>query len=311
MLFFYSCDKQDTSKEEPEPESAEIFIPEYEICEDMMTVDFLNSQNVEVGSVFISNNEDKLNVTFQTYGSWKLGEIHLYAGRLEDVPLNTDGSPRLGNFPYGLYFSSYLNLHTFEIDIDLFEEDFVVAAHSEVFRLDDIGNVIQSENAWTSGIKFEESSPATYVEYSKRECENCYTSDSTALYVGQTIPVGYVLFTNDDEFLYVTYHTTDGWYLGSTKLYVGELSNLPVNGGGNPVLGQFPYQQDHDLSVSDFTYTIPLTGLPSCYILATYADVYKNDGGIVLSEGAWGFGTEFPDASQWGWYYDYCTQVCQ
>lgn len=310
IVFVNSCDKQNTPVEE-QVIIPEVFVPEYEICNDLLSFDFLNSQNLRIGSVYVSNNEDNLNVTYQTYDGWKLGEIHLYAGRLEDFPMNVDGTANLGKFPYYLYFNSYLKLYTFEIDIDEFEDDFIVAAHAEVFLLDDAGTVIQSDMAWMIGKPFNTVSRAAYLEYSKRECPSCYVSYTTVLYAGQTIPVGQVNITNDEEFLYVSYHTTDDWFLGSTKLFVGELSNLPVNGAGNPVLGQFPYQQGHDLSVSDYTYTIPLAGLPSCYILAAYADVYKNDGGIVLSEGAWGFGTEFPEASQWGWYYDYCTQVCE
>jgi hypothetical protein len=76
-------------------------------------------------------------------------------------------------------------------------------------------------------------------------------------------------------------------------------------------LGQFPYQQGHEISTNEYTFQIPLNQLTDCFIIAAYADVYKDDNGVILSEGAWGFGTEFPDASSWGWYSDYCIKACE
>jgi hypothetical protein len=210
--------------------------------------------------------------------------------------------------------SPYTTSNTYEFNLSDFEDCFIVAAHAEVHKLDGNGNVIQSETAWSDGTEFNgQGSWASYADYCKQECPACeYTTAVTALYGGQTIDVGQMLITNDAANLYVPYTTSGGWFLDETHLYAGPLSGMPKNKSNVPIPGQFPYSQDHGKGVTSFTYTIPLSGLQSCYVIASHAVVYKPVGGQTLqTETAWGFGTKFPNTNRWGWYYEYCTQVCE
>ncbi|ANQ51119.2 hypothetical protein MY04_3775 [Flammeovirga sp. MY04] len=135
--------------------------------------------------------------------------------------------------------------------------------------------------------------------------EECvYTTESFDIFAGQTILVGELLVTNDEENLYVTYSSTSDDMFAETHLYVGALEDLPTNRKGTPVPGKFPYKTNHDPAVTSFTYTIPLADLPDCYIIAAHA-------AMTSDETAWSFGDEFEGTTRWGWTSNYCTQVCE
>ena len=130
----------------------------------------------------------------------------------------------------------------------------------------------------------------------------------------------------------MTYATEGNWFLKETHLYVGcpmpeETNNgIPSNGGGNPVIGHFPFTADHDPMVQTYTYKIdldnfkdcldPETGDPECLIMATHAKVALiGDGGEELqdetafqecSEGTFDF-----EGNRWGCYSEFCPEPCE
>lgn len=82
------------------------------------------------------------------------------------------------------------------------------------------------------------------------------------LLAGQTINAGTLIVSNDATNLYVTYNAIDGATFNTLHLWVGKsLASLPLNQGGNPVIGQFPYQYNTN-GASTYTFTIPLADIP-------------------------------------------------
>ena len=148
----------------------------------------------------------------------------------------------------------------------------------------------------------------------KEQIENisCGEIFTTTLLAGQHINVGTLTISNDKENLYVTYTVSGNWWLSETHLYVGSKDNLPLNGGGNPKIGHFPYHGDHEL-VKTYPFTIPLDQLDECFVISAHAVVIKKENGeVTASETAFGEGKEenvFP-GNRWGWYIDYCQEVC-
>ena len=107
---------------------------------------------------------------------------------------------------------------------------------------------------------------------------------AATLYAGKNIPVGEVQVSNDADNLYVEYHVTvDGWAMTETHLAVASsVAGIP-QAKGNPIPGQFAYSKDHMPAVTDYTYTIPLTQVPSgspLYIAAHAAMVHTTEGCI-------------------------------
>ena len=101
------------------------------------------------------------------------------------------------------------------------------------------------------------------------------------LIAGQDIYAGQVLYSNDEDNLYVQYVTTGEWYLSELHLFVGDLDELPVGKKGNPKIGHFPYSAEY-LAETIYTFTIPLNELISnengCYTIAAHAVVYTETG---------------------------------
>lgn len=95
--------------------------------------------------------------------------------------------------------------------------------------------------------------------------QNCDVSSSTNLYAGQNILVGEVTVDVVDDNYIITYNMyNSGYCLTETHLSVVDDANndgnpdFPLNGGGNPKIGQFEYSGSHDC-VSSVEYTVPVS----------------------------------------------------
>ena len=158
--------------------------------------------------------------------------------------------------------------------------------------------------------------------------DGCY-SEEYRLYGGQSIDVGTVTFSNDQEYLYVTYATEGGWYLKETHLYVGcpqpnEMNNgIPSNNAGNPVIGHFPFTAEHDPMITTYTYQIALSDFeeclvgdePDCLIMATHASValLNSSNEEIQSETAFQQCTDDTtpfEGNRWGCYSTFCPGEC-
>jgi hypothetical protein len=135
------------------------------------------------------------------------------------------------------------------------------------------------------------------------------TPKTTELLAGQTIPVGDVSVSDDGTNLTVTYViTNESWVINETHLAVaGSLDAIPQTKRNNPIPGQFEYKNEsQDLSITEYTYVIPLDGLSGDVIIAAHAEVvHLNETGFVdQEETAWGNGTSFA-GKNWAMYFTY------
>lgn len=108
------------------------------------------------------------------------------------------------------------------------------------------------------------------------------------LYAGQDIDVGTVTVSNDATNLYVEYSTTGGWLLGETHLAVAtSLSGIPQTKTGNPKVGKFDHQMEHDPPVTDYTYTISLADAGydpgDALVIAAHAEVLQPESMTIVS----------------------------
>lgn len=129
--------------------------------------------------------------------------------------------------------------------------------------------------------------------------------NEVTLYAGQNIPVGTLSITNDAEVLTVTYKTTDGWMIAETHLDVaGSLSEIPKNKPGNPVPGQFTYNDSYDPSVTEVSYELPLEWeIGDLLVVAAHAVVERVvNGEVVQEETAWSAGKRFVAKGNWATY---------
>lgn len=141
-----------------------------------------------------------------------------------------------------------------------------------------------------------------------RTSEECETIID--LIAGQHYDAGEVIISNDAEFIYVTFATSENWFLSETHLFVGQIEDLPLTPLGNPKIGRFPYSSTHELATS-FTYTIPIDESLDCYVIAAHATVnnYVN-GTLIQSETAWGEGQQISNTGSWAMQSEYCLMNC-
>ena len=134
--------------------------------------------------------------------------------------------------------------------------------------------------------------------------ENYIVLKTVPLLAGQTLPVGTVTVANDDEYVYVSYNITlPVWKISELHLYLGDSTEIPANNSGNPVPGQFPNKITFKkVKVSSYTFAFPREDLGECFSVAAHCVV--SGGG---SETAWGQGSLFPNANQWGMFFNVCT----
>lgn len=107
----------------------------------------------------------------------------------------------------------------------------------------------------------------------KLTAEGFNTAFEKDLIAGQHHVAGKVTVASDGANILVTFTTNENWSLFATHLYVGDCDAMPVNGGGNPRIGRFPYKEEHEGGVNSFTYTIPFEEVGECFCFAAHAEV--------------------------------------
>ena len=135
------------------------------------------------------------------------------------------------------------------------------------------------------------------------------------LIAGQHDKVGNIIVWNDTDYIYIKYKTVNDYCMPETHLQIASsLEEIPQK-NGNPIPGQFEYQESHGC-VSKYTYTIPLTKNSCDLYVAAHAMVkkskyLKNMYGYHHSstETAWGNGFDFP-GENWATYFIYTIAKC-
>lgn len=141
----------------------------YDQCEPQV-FDINAGQHLLSGNVTVSNDNDILTVQYNANTDWRFKELHLYVGPYSGVPLR-NGNPIPGKFPYKVSFSQLTSTYTFTIpfsDIDLDPNGcFVIAAHSDMKKINGNGGIIQSETGWGGYSDFPGNNWARYFNYCK------------------------------------------------------------------------------------------------------------------------------------------------
>lgn len=128
------------------------------------------------------------------------------------------------------------------------------------------------------------------------------------LVAAQDLGIGTVAIANDDDVLYVSFRTEDGWAMTDTHVAAATDADQLPKQGKRLVPGRFPYKDAHEPAATVLHYAIPLP-VPSAggdVTLAAHADVVKED----RHEGAWAEG-QARDGGGWATYVTYQPASCQ
>lgn len=146
-------------------------------------------------------------------------------------------------------------------------------------------------------------------EVEEIECDATITKE---LLAGQDILVGAILIKKENDELIITYDlSSTEWQLKESHLFVGDINDAPFTNNGNPKIGHFPYQGDHDL-VNQHPFRIPMDQLNDCFSIIAHAVVVLiSDEGETANETAFGHGDGTFDGNRWGWYLNVCEVDCE
>jgi hypothetical protein len=98
-----------------------------------------------------------------------LKETHLYVGASAGVPVNSQGIPVPGQFPYSDTYSPYKSEVTYQIPLSSVPECFVVYSHCVVAQQTVSGEVTQT--GWAGDHQFSTSRWGFYFDYCKQPCD--------------------------------------------------------------------------------------------------------------------------------------------
>lgn len=119
----------------------------------------LAGQTLDSGSVIVSNTGSDFVVGLHanTVDGWQIDQLHVYAGT-DPIPTNNAGTPAPGQFPYAQTFESPVTEYTLVVPLEeIFPEGpgcgqtLNVAVHTATSRVDEAGEIVQSETAWAHG----------------------------------------------------------------------------------------------------------------------------------------------------------------
>jgi len=113
-------------------------------------------QTYNTGTVQVANDSSNLNINLSSNvgAGWYIQAVHIYAGT-GPIPTNSQGVPAPGQFPINETFPSPQTGLTYSIPLgDLLVDcgtDLNIAVHTEMVKLNDAGEVVQSETGWGHG----------------------------------------------------------------------------------------------------------------------------------------------------------------
>lgn len=139
-------------------------------CGEQLVRSLIAGQNINAGSLTVSNDAINLYITYNTNNNWFLKKIHLYAGPCGTIPSNNAGNPMIGLFPYNEQFAPFVNSYTLTIPLEELDECFCISAHAELVKIGLNGCVIQTETGWAAGEPFGGKSWAKKFKYCKQDC---------------------------------------------------------------------------------------------------------------------------------------------
>lgn len=125
-----------------------------EPCEPTETA-LIAGQTIPAGTVTVTNDADYIYVTYSTANGYTLKETHLFVGNCDAIPVNNNGNPVPGAFPYTGTHEN-ITYYTYQVPISTIGlgNCGCIASHAVVEKLDANGVVIDRQTAWGSGIRF-------------------------------------------------------------------------------------------------------------------------------------------------------------
>ncbi len=171
-LTFAACENENVS-EQKQPSQSKSAINNPTVNSTDLTpctvIDFVAGQNYDSGDLSVYFDLENVYIEYTTTDNWYIRKTHLYVGNCQLIPRNNAGNPIPGQFPISDILPGGTQTITYTIPKTNLPECFCVAAHAEVYRVEN-GTVVQTETAWAAGERFTQKGWATFFSVCQSDC---------------------------------------------------------------------------------------------------------------------------------------------
>ncbi len=96
------------------------------------------ANDFDIGTVTITNNFTHIEVTYSVSGNWILNKTRIYIGYEANIPLNSNGTPKISQFPYQLTHPWDTEVYTLKIPRGTLTGNIVVIAQADVLKVNKV-----------------------------------------------------------------------------------------------------------------------------------------------------------------------------
>lgn len=159
---------QSTASRQMAPVANSINISELSPC---AYTELIADQRYDAGDIKVYFDATHVYVEYQASISWSIRETHLFIGKQNMIPLNRYGSPNPSLFPISESFEGGTEAAIYSLPRAGLPKCFTISAFAVVNRLLN-GSVIQTESAWSEGVRFNQESWGMFFDVCQSDCSN-------------------------------------------------------------------------------------------------------------------------------------------
>ncbi len=112
-------------------------------------------QNLRVGYIDISVENSIATITYLTERNCYLNSVHMFLGDIDEMPRTSEDNPSPGLFPYKAEnIEEGVQSFSFEVDLRQYKGVIDLAAHAEVYFVNENTPKVHFETAWTQNYLF-------------------------------------------------------------------------------------------------------------------------------------------------------------
>lgn len=171
-LGIVSCEKDETSSQQRISQTASSSVVSTAALQNLdacVTTNLMAGQHYDAGDVRVYVDLEHVYIEYATSGNWYIKKTHLYSGNCNEIPVTRNGSPVPGQFPVSNAYPNGTQSVVYAFNKADLPECFCVAAHAEVYRVEN-NQIVQTETAWAQGERFTPRSWGMFFSVCQSDC---------------------------------------------------------------------------------------------------------------------------------------------
>lgn len=160
--------EQSTASRQIAPVANSVNVSELSPC---AYTELIADQRYDAGDIKVYFDAENVYVEYQASIRWLIRETHLFVGKQSMIPLTRNGSPNPSLYPISETFPGGTEAAIYSFPRAGLPKCFTISAYAEVNRLQN-GSIVQTESAWSEGVRFNENSWGMFFDVCQSDCSN-------------------------------------------------------------------------------------------------------------------------------------------